>query len=313
MDAPTREDRVAGGLFGLLIGDALGVPYEFKSPSELPSPLVMSYQTPPGFPRTHAQTPPGTWSDDGAHALCLLASLLHCDALDLKDLGNRFLNWIEHGYMAVDDRVFDVGIQTQRALRSLSAGDPPISAGPCGERDNGNGSLMRSLPLSLWHRGTDEELARDACLQSRVTHGHVRSQVCCAIYVLWARRFLENAPNAWNAAVESARAIWPNDSAHRDELERVVLPALATAPNGTGYVLDTLNAAVALQRHEDFESVIRGAIALGGDTDTTACVAGGIAGLRFGLSGIPKPLRDELRGQTLVAPLLEQLLQRLRS
>jgi ADP-ribosyl-[dinitrogen reductase] hydrolase len=94
--------------------------------------------------------PPGTRSDDGAHALCLLASLLESRDLDLDDLGRRLLNWYLKGYMAVDAKVFDIGNQTVRAL-ALQSGVPASEAGEAEEHSNGNGSLMRVLP---WPSGT---------------------------------------------------------------------------------------------------------------------------------------------------------------
>ena len=102
----SRAQRLRGGLLGLLVGDALGVPYEFHPPEEIPPPDQIEMQPPPGFRRAHAGVPVGTWSDDGAHALCLLASLLHCGRLDPEDLMRRLTNWGEHGYMAVDGKVF---------------------------------------------------------------------------------------------------------------------------------------------------------------------------------------------------------------
>src|SRR3546814_19167937 len=79
---------------------------------------------PAGFQRAHPWTPPGTWSDDGAQALCLLASLLHCSGLDLGDFGNRLVNWLDLGYRAVDGRVFDVGIPSRRSIARLPDGVP---------------------------------------------------------------------------------------------------------------------------------------------------------------------------------------------
>ena len=113
---PSRRDRIAGGLVGLLVGDALGVPYEFTLPSEVPDAQDIEFEPPTGFLRSHTGTPPGTWSDDGAQALCLLASVLRNDRLDVEDFGRRLVNWNDHGYMTPDGRVFDVGIQTSRAL-----------------------------------------------------------------------------------------------------------------------------------------------------------------------------------------------------
>src|SRR4051794_2103291 len=204
---PTREERIEGGLVGLLVGDALGVPYEFHAPGDLPPIEAIEFELPAGFRRAHPGTPPGTWSDDGAQALALLDSLLTCDRLDPDDLGRRLLAWYEEGEYAVDRRVFDVGIQTGRALRALRAGVSARESGPAQESANGNGSLMRVLPLAVWHRGDDAALVADARLQSRVTHGHVRSQACCALYCLWARRTLEGAADPWSEAVASLRNV----------------------------------------------------------------------------------------------------------
>ncbi len=115
MDGPSRSERIEGGIWGLLVGDALGVPYEFHPARAIPGADAIEMAPPPGFARAHAGTPPGTWSDDGAHALCLLASLVHNGRLDAEDLARRLVNWYEHGYLAVDGRVFDVGVQTGRA------------------------------------------------------------------------------------------------------------------------------------------------------------------------------------------------------
>lgn len=308
---PTRQERIEGGLYGLLIGDALGVPYEFHPPAQIPEPSLIEFEPPPGFIRAHEGVPPGTWSDDGAHALCLLASLQYRNGLDLEDLGRRLVNWYELGYMAVDYQVFDVGIQTRTALAEIRAGAPALDAGPSGERDNGNGSLMRVLPLALWHPGDDAALARDAMLQSRVTHGHMRAQVCCALYCLWARRMLEGSSEAWADAVATFRALHPEGTEPRTELEWAVRPDAPDAGRGSGYVVDCLRSARdCVAAGPTYEHVVKAAIALGHDTDTTAAVAGGIAGLRDGLRGIPERWRRALRGRELVEPMVKALLAR---
>jgi len=207
MGAITLSDRIRGGLVGLLVGDALGVPYEFHRPEDLPPHDAIEYSPPPGFERAHLGVPPGTWSDNGAQALCLLASLLESGRLDLEDFSGRLVRWYEEGYLAVDGVVFDVGITTGSAIRALRAGVLPTEAGPASAHDNGNGSLMRVLPLALWHRGEDEALVRDAHLQSRVTHGHMRSQACCALYCLWARRMLGGVREPWISAVSALRRL----------------------------------------------------------------------------------------------------------
>ena len=312
---PTREERITGGVYGLLVGDALGVPYEFHDPRAIPPPEAIEYAPPAGFHRAHDSVPPGTWSDDGSHALCLLDSLLYQGRLDLDDLGRRLVNWYEWGYLAVDGQVFDVGIQTSKALASFRAGSPALMSGPKGERDNGNGSLMRVLPLALWHKGDDAKLASDAMAQSRVTHGHMRSQVCCALYCLWARRILEGATDPWADALATFRELYPEGFEARTELDTNIARPDAEEPPGagSGYVVDCLRSArqcVAAGR--DYEAVVKAAIRLGHDTDTTAAVAGGIAGLIHGVQGIPERWRTALRGQTLLTPLLDKLLAHVR-
>lgn len=305
---PTRAERIEGGIYGMLVGDALGVPYEFHDPGELPPAEQIEFTPPPGFHRAHAGVAPGTWSDDGAQALALLGSLLERGRLDLDDYGRRLVAWYHQGYMAVGGKVFDVGIQTRQSIGMLAQGTPAAQAGRTDEQANGNGSLMRVLPLALWHRGDDRALVADAHAQSLVTHGHVRSQVCCALYCLWARRTLAAAPNPWAEAVAALRAIYGEASPERAELEEHVRPDDDSPGQGSGYVVDCLRSARWAVGAGGYEQVVKAAVGLGHDTDTTACVAGGIAGIRDGVGGIPARWREALLGQELVAPLVERLL-----
>lgn len=302
-----RSDRILGGLYGLLLGDALGVPYEFHPASVIPAWEDIELAPPPGFRRSHPQVPPGYWSDDGAQALCLLASLLYRGELDLDDFGRRLLNWRNFGYLAAGGLVFDIGVQTSRALDALENGVPAAEAGPAGEWDNGNGSLMRVLPLALWHQGSDEELFQDAGRQSLVTHGHPRSCLCCGLYCLWARRTLEGHPDAWSAAAATVREMIRSDPTARQELETAIQPDAEPRASGSGYVVDCLHSARIALKEETFEGVVKRAILFGNDTDTTAAVAGGIAGLRHGLSGIPERWRESLADRDLVEPLADGL------
>ena len=156
-------------------------------------------------------------------------------------------------------------------------------AGPSSDRDNGNGSLMRVLPLALWHVGSDTELIDLACSQSKLTHGHPRAQACCALYCLWARRILEGADDPWESAVSSMRELCDYQSLLMLELEGAIRPDEPPSGRGTGYVVDCLRSARLAMEAGSYEAVVKAAIALGHDTDTTACVAGGLAGLRDGL------------------------------
>lgn len=302
-----KQNQARSAIYGLLIGDALGVPYEFHDPENLPPFDQIEMQPPKGFVRAHSSVPIGTWSDDGAQALILLESLIICQKFDPRDFADRLIRWYDDGYFAVEGIVFDIGIQTAKSIGKLRAGVEPLEAGSTEQFSQGNGSLMRVLPLAMWHSGTDAELVRDAMNQSKVTHGHPMCLVCCALYCLWARQILEGTPQPFEAATSALERIY--HSTHQSELleilQDITRPNLERKITGSGYVLDALfSSKWALEEGKDYEQVVKNAIALGHDTDTTACIAGGLAGLHYGSLGIPKRWLEQLRGRDLVEQLL---------
>jgi ADP-ribosyl-[dinitrogen reductase] hydrolase len=331
-----KSNRLKGGLYGLLIGDALGAPYEFHPASAIPPRELIDMNPPARFRRAYPNAKPGTWSQDGALALCLLASLLQADGLDPADLTAKFLEWEDSGYLAVDGRVLDIDLETKGALAALRSGVAPQAV----DGGNGNGALVRALPLALWHRGSDLELVAVAHAQSLLTHHHVQSQVCCALYLLVTRRLLEGnvMSMAWQRAEEDLALMYapPAESdvlpdaelAARSDIRlpvasgaqfatgshaaalACVLAAKAHDPQGSGDVIDSLWSVRRACRESTFASVIKAAVALGNDTGANACLAGGLAGIHFGFDAIPLRWMDILRGRDLVKPLERRLLQR---
>jgi len=303
------SDRAIGGLVGLLCGDALGVPWEFYPPENLPTRDLIEMTPPDGFPRAH-DVPDGTFSDDGAQGLCLLASLLDHGHFSLTDFADRLLRWYDEGYFAVDGHMFDIGLQTASAFDRIRDGVSPFESGGASVVDNGNGSLMRVLPLALWHTGSDEDLVNDAHCQSLVTHAHPRSLVACGFYVLVARGYLRQLPDPWSWADSRLEVIYNGfDGLERQTLLReldVLRWFLKTEqPRGTGYVLDCLATAKrSMEGGDSFEDVVKTAIQFGHDTDTSAAVAGGLAGIRHRLRSIPMRWLQQLRGFELVEPLI---------
>lgn len=306
----TAAEKIAGALIGLLIGDALGVPYEFHEASALPGAAEIEFEAPAWFHRSHGSVLAGTWSDDGAQALILLDSLLTCDKFDAAHFAKGLVDWYERGFMAVDNNVFDVGIQTGKAIWQLKQGVAPLVAGGTDEYSNGNGSLMRALPLALWHKGDDAKLVADSFDQSAITHAHLRSKLCCALYCLWARRILQNIENPFKNAAQTLREMFDENTTERQELDFKIRPDDIQYPGGSGYVVDSLFSARWACGNQDYESAVKAAISLGNDTDTTACIAGGIAGLKFGINSIPERWRENLRGREMYEPLLENLIKR---
>lgn len=313
---------IESGLYGLLVGDALGVPYEFHDAAEIPPTEQIEFRPPPGFPRSHPNVAPGTWSDDGSQALCLFESLIEHPELDLVDFANRLLRWRDKGHLQAGGRVFDIGIQTERALARIKAGQPPHQSGGHTERENGNGSLMRVLPVALLHnqeRESDFDLIDKAMRQSLPTHAHPRSQLCCAHLVLWADGLRQkmNEDAAWNRAAQIlARFAAGADNAHKypshsddlaAECQRIRLPEPDYSPRGSGYVLDSLWSARWAMQGRPYEQAVKAAIQLGDDTDTTAAIAGGLAGIRDGLEAIPERWVSALRDRQVVELLLDRL------
>jgi len=279
---------LSDGMLGMLCGDALGVPYEFHAASVLPTLENIEMVPPKHFPRSYAHVRPGTWSDDGAQALCLLASLRESNRWDPADFAERLLEWYHHGYMAVGRYVFDIGNQTAAALQRLESGTAWNKSGLAGERNNGNGSLMRCLPLPLVCDCSDEELVELAHEQSMVTHAHPRSMACCALYVLWVRREIEGHPASWQHAQHDLLGIYRHAPELLKELETQILPSESATPHGTGYVVDSLFSSLAACQRSSYSDIVRTAIAFGNDTDTTACIAGGVAGIRYRQESIPQ-------------------------
>jgi ADP-ribosylglycohydrolase len=293
------------GILGLLVGDALGVPYEFTKPEKIPPLKEIEYTPPKGFKRAH-NVPPGTWSDDGSQALCVLDAVLNAgkDETIEDAVGHRLLDWRDNGFMAVDGKVFDIGITTNSALLKIARGVPAAEAGMKGENTHANGSLMRTLPVALL--GDQDQIVRAAMGQSRVTHAETIPMLCCALYGLWAHHLSENrlkAHQSWNLALDSLHRLVPKGLLSANIM---LIEHWRGQPSGSGYCIDSLHSTkLALERGTDYESVVRHAIALGNDTDTTACIAGGLAGIKY--QAIPQRWLDGLRGRDILDPLLKKL------
>lgn len=298
MRAPGQSRRLLGGLYGSLVGDALGVPVEFASrPARREDPVtgMRAYGT-------HRQ-PAGAWSDDGALLLCSVESLVEA-GFDPQDMGERFVRWYDNGHWTAHGTVFDIGNATRQALDCLRRGVPAELAGGADERDNGNGSLMRLLPVALAGLGHDDS-AFAARLEraSAITHRHERSKMACVFAGLVARALCGGAHP--QDAVNQAQACFAGLYERSGELSHfstALRHDLATLPEteirSGGYVIDTLTASLwCLLTTTSFSDCVLQAVNLGDDTDTTGCVAGGLAGLAYGLDAIPAEWRATLPRQ----------------
>lgn len=288
-----QRDRILGGLWGSVAGDALGVPVEFRNRSVMERSPVSDMQ---GY-GTHHQ-PPGTWSDDSSLLLCSVDSLIQHE-FELDDMGKRFLAWYREEMWTPHGRVFDVGVTTANALSRIAMGIRAEVAGSDGQFSNGNGSLMRIIPVSL--RFADrpvKELLERVHRASAITHRHARSQMACGFFSLLVRGLLEEMPakDAFALALRDFRTFYEAEAywaAEMDYFQLLLAGDLDRRPIGeidsSGYVIHTLTASIwCLLTTNDYRECMLKAVNLGGDTDTTGCVAGGLAGVAYGLQSIPQ-------------------------
>ena len=304
------RNKVLGGIWGLIIGDAVGVPYEFTPQEDSPSIDKIDIVTPTYFRKTYIDVPFGTYSDDGAQFLCVIDSYLECDGFNMNNLAKKLLAWLSDGLWAVDGYVFDVGRQTLKALVEYARGSSPRVSGLCEPEGKGNGALMRTLALAILEDGDDERLVNDSHEQAMITHGHICNQVCCAFYNLIAKYMLEGIEfeEAYSTAVNSLKNIYKNNKEYLHEFENNILPDGIIKERGTGYVIDCLKSAFKIIRESNsYEDAIKKSIALGNDTDTTAAVVGGLAGIIYGFENIPTRWYEEIRGKEKILELIDKI------
>lgn len=288
----SKRDRILGGLWGSLVGDALGVPVEFKDRVTVQADPVKGMR---GM-GTHRQ-PAGTWSDDSSLLLCSADSLVRSE-FDTDDMGARFVRWYHEELWTPHGKVFDAGVTTVNALRRIASGIRPEVAGSDDQYSNGNGSLMRILPVSLRFAHQGKQMLDRVHRASAITHRHPRSQMACGLFTLVVQELLQDkqVSDALTEALGSFRAHYEHDpwwSLELDYFQLLLAGDLAARPESeiasSGYVLHTLTASLwCLLTTSSFEECVLKAVNLGGDTDTTGCVAGGLAGVHYGFSAAPQ-------------------------
>ena len=310
-----KKDKIKAALFGLCIGDALGVPVEFAPRyllKEYPVTEMMGY-------KVHNQ-PPGTWSDDSSLAFCLAESLV--SGYNLHDIAKKFCQWAYEKKWTPHGEVFDIGITTRNAIARLKVGTDPVKAGGKNERNNGNGSLMRILPLAFYlenekgHDNRFQKIHDVSCL----THRHLRSQIACSIYIQYAINLLKGMElkNAYDMLKEQICSYYSIEK-YKEEIKhfhRVLNNDISCLEEkhiqSNGYVVSTLEASLwCLLTSGSYKETVLKAVNLGEDTDTTGAVAGGIAGIFYGYEQIPREWRDRIIKKTEITDLAEKLGKRI--
>lgn len=295
MTVKMTEEKIVGGLLGVVTGDALGLPVQFLTREEVSENPIKGMRGGGVF-----GTPAGTWSDDSSLTLCLAISLTQV-GYDLRDIAERFVRWFRDGYCTPFGQSFDIGNATQEAMERLMKGISPLEAGPSDEHSNGNGSLMRILPAALYFsHQSDEEMIEKVCKISKITHGHPRSQLGCSLYALYIKDLLlgKSLEEAYKNLQEKKKDIFKGAeleaelSAYQRLLDGTLHQCQEDEIQSSGYVVHTLEAAVwCCLTTQSYRDALLKAVNLGLDSDTVGAVTGGLAGVYYGLAGIPEELK----------------------
>lgn len=267
-------NKIYDGVMGLVVGDALGVPVEFKKRDTYKVTDMIGFGT--------YNQPPGTWSDDSSMTLATLESMSKLEKIDPADIMQNFFYWLNDAKFTPYGEVFDVGGATRRAIVRYANGTDPLKCGGKTRMDNGNGALMRILPVAMLEPETVGQVAK-------LTHAHFISDFACSIYA-------EIVSNLMNGT-EKEEAVFSVIQKFKDKIESVSMLTdfgrlldiewlERTFVRSSGYVVDTLEAALwCFLTTNNYRNCVLTAVNLGEDTDTIAAIAGGLAGIHYGCSG----------------------------
>ena len=301
MNTHLKEKNIKAAMIGHAVGDALGVPYEFSEREWCdsdPATDMVGYKCYP-FPE-------GTWSDDTGMSLATLDTLADGD-IDYEIIMQNFLKWLNYDHYSARGETFDVGITCQLAISNY-INHEYSDVKDCGlgaEKSNGNGSLMRIHPMSLYLYYTQDEPEKHLAAihdLSSLTHAHTRSKMACGIYsfVLWELLKDPTHKSVHNGLEKSKKySEGESEAAHYSRLLDKIGPAPHTVSRNeiksSGYVVDTLEAAIwCLMTTDSYKDCVLKAVNLGSDTDTVAAIAGGLAGVLYGYDDIPRKWRSVL-------------------
>ncbi len=275
MDSNRLADAIAGGLLGHAVGDALGATVEFMSPDAIKRRYGKHTEIVGGGAFGWR---PGQGTDDSDMSWAVLSSYIDDDGdFNLKTVGRKFVEW-------ADTNPPDIGGTTFRTLAKLKQTDDPQTSGETDFYSCGNGSLMRALPTGLIRQDREIRDTETATI-SAITHAHDDCIDSCIAYNSVAVALLEGLTPL--GAIDRTAAM---------ELSPKVIKTLSIDPDTpvdqlktSGYVIHSLGCAIwAIQQDRSLEPVLIDLVNRGDDADTTGCIAGGLLGVKHGVSAIPE-------------------------
>ncbi len=282
-----KIQQITAGIMGLVVGDAMGVPVEFETRDSFKISDMVGYGT--------YDVPAGTWSDDSSMMLATVESITRLGRIDPDDIMKNFVRWVDEGEFTPYGEMFDIGRATRNAIQRYVQGVPATQCGGTAEWDNGNGSLMRILPLAF--TDCDYEIVNAV---SSLTHAHDISKAACRIYINIAKQLLKG--KSLEEIIDTMEPELPKYGRLFElcTLRRDII-------RSSGYVVDTLEAALWCNlKSNSYRECILLAVNLGDDTDTVAAVAGGLAGITYGIGG-EKGIPEEWTAQIARKEWIEDL------
>lgn len=266
--------KLKDAIYGLAVVDALGVPFEFKERNSFECTDMIGYGT-------HNQ-PEGTWSDDTSMTLATCMSIKNKGCVDLTDIRSQFEKWLLDNAYTPFNEVFDCGNTCYCAIQDK-----------CGQTDewsNGNGSLMRIIPLAFIKEISDKTI-EDV---SSITHAHNISKDICVKYIHIAKDLLDGINLKDAIKKETSNEFF-------DELSECNEENIISG----SFVVDSFKASLwCLLKTDNYKDCVLKAVNLGYDTDTTAAIAGGLAGIIYGYDNIPKDWIEKLQRKDLIEECL---------
>lgn len=298
------DSNIISGILGFAIGDALGVPVESVKREKMEK-IHLSEMI--GYCKH--KVPVGTWSDDTSMILATIDSINKKNIIDYKDIMFKFSEWIIDCKYTAIGKVFDAGNTVRISLSRYKEGVQPICCGSKDINSNGNGSLMRILPIVYflcYNNFTEEEEVQIINNVSSLTHAHEISCLGCKILFDFIKQLLIG--NDKFKAIEHIKKINYNQYYSDNAISyynRIFSSDISKFSKdmirSSGYIVDTLEASLwcTLISNSYEESVIN-AINLGGDTDTIGAITGGLSGIVYSKEQIPSEWLIKLRKRKYV-------------
>lgn len=316
-------DQIKAALFGVAVGDAVGVPFEFSSREEMqqnPATEMIGYGS--------YNQPPGTWSDDSSLTFCL-ADALATHGYSLHTIAFNFHMWRTNAWWSARNEVFDIGNLTSQAITRLfilleneNYNELTQLKYSGNEFENGNGSLMRIIPLLFYIKVLDPIKQFDIVWEiSALTHRHIRAAMSCFIYLNLAENILNGCKKeeAYDLTRKTVTNLWKEIDFSLDEqthFHRLIQTDIRETRiedlKSGGYVIEVLESSIwFFLNKNNYRDTILSIINIGHDTDTSAAIAGGLAGIYYGYEGIPDEWVNNLARKEDIEHLAERLAKKL--